>query len=89
MFPPHPRSRPSVLPPLSLLGLAVLCNGGSYQNAPPKFIAMACFLPAVCGLLMVNHVRYALPYGYALSVAKFSTPIIALSGNFANVLGSV
>ena len=68
------------LPPRSLLGLAVLCNGGSYHNAPPKFIAMTCFLPAICFLLMINHVRYALPYGYALSVAKFSTPIISLSG---------
>ena len=66
----------------SLLGLAVLCNGGTYANAAPKFIAMTAFLPALLFVLGINHVRHLAPYGYAWSVAKFTTPIVALSGAF-------
>jgi hypothetical protein len=63
-----------------MLGFAVLCNGGGYANRPPKFIAMSALLPVALALLMLNHVRYAAPYGYALSCAKFTTPIVALAG---------
>lgn len=30
---------------------------------PAKFIAMTAFLPAVAFLLMINHVKFAVPYG--------------------------
>lgn len=58
----------------------MLCNGGSYANRAPKFIAMCALLPPVLALIMAAHVRFAAPYGYALSCAKFTTPIIALAG---------
>lgn len=45
------------------MGLAYLCNGLSYANEPPKFVAMTAFLPCVGFLLMINHVRFAVPYG--------------------------
>jgi hypothetical protein len=67
-----------------MLGFAVLCNGGGYANRPPKFIAMSALLPVALALLMLNHVRYAAPYGYALSCAKFTTPIVALAGYLAD-----
>lgn len=41
----------------------MLCNGGHYANDPAKFVAMAAFLPAAGFLLMINHVRFAVPYG--------------------------
>ncbi len=41
---------------------------------------MTAFLPAVLAVVMATHVRFAVPYGYALMCAKFTTPIIALSG---------
>ena len=33
------------------------------MNEPAKFIAMAAFLPAVAFCLMINHVRFLVPYG--------------------------
>lgn len=45
------------------MGLAYLCNGLDYHNNPPKFIVMAIFLPLLLALLMINHVRFAVPYG--------------------------
>lgn len=70
---------------VGLMGLAYLCNGLSYANEPPKFVAMAAFLPCLGFLLMINHVRFAVPYGYAWSCCKFTTPIIALSGYVSQV----
>ncbi|GAB4816536.1 hypothetical protein N2152v2_003582 [Parachlorella kessleri] len=65
---------------VGLLYLTVLINGGNYENHPAKFISMSVFLPLAGGLVMVNHMRIPHQYAYALSVAKFTTPIVALSG---------
>lgn len=65
---------------VGLMGFAYLVNGLSYDNRPPKFVAMTILLPLVCGLIMVLHQRFLHPYGYMWSVCKLTTPIIALVG---------